>query len=137
MNDELFEAARNVRERAHAPYSRLAVGAALRTAAGAVHAGCNVENASYPEGWCAETSAIAHMIAATPTGQGPRITAITVVAEPIAGRLVTPCGGCRQRIAEFAGPDASVTIADPSGSRFETWRLADLLPAAFFLDTAP
>lgn len=136
MDRELFEAARNVRERAYAPYSLLAVGAALRSADGTVHAGCNVEVASYPEGWCAETSAIAHMVAAAPAGTA-RIAAITVVAEPIAGRLVTPCGGCRQRIAEFAGPDASVTFADPSGSRSETWRLADLLPAAFFLDETP
>lgn len=136
MDHELLDAARAVRDRAHAPYSQFAVGAALRTAAGSVHAGCNVENASYPEGWCAETSAIAGMIAAGVPGEGRRIAAITVVAEPIAGRLVTPCGGCRQRIAEFAGPDTPVTIADPSGSRSETWRLADLLPAAFFLEGA-
>jgi cytidine deaminase len=133
MDRQLFEAAREARDRAYAPYSDHAVGAALRTEAGTIHVGCNVENASFPEGWCAETSAIAAMIAASGSDPGRRIAAICVVAEPIAGRLVTPCGGCRQRLAEFARPDTLVHIADPDGVG-RTFRLGDLLPEAFALD---
>src|SRR5689334_3215980 len=99
MDEELFEAARHVRSHAHAPYSHYAVGAALRTASGKVHVGCNVENASFPEGWCAETSAIAAMVASAETAPDRSIDAICVVASPIDGRPVTPCGGCRQRLA--------------------------------------
>ena len=134
MDRELFDKAAAVRRRAHATYSAFQVGAALRTVSGAVYAGCNVENASYPEGWCAETSAIAHMIAAETAADGRRIAAVAVVATPVRGRLVTPCGGCRQRLAEFGGPDTLVHIGSPTGRRSETWRLADLLPAAFALD---
>jgi cytidine deaminase len=133
MDDELFEAALRVRGRAHAPYSNYAVGAALRTASGRVHAGCNVENASFPEGWCAETSAIAAMIASAETAAGRSIAAICVVAMPIEGRLVTPCGGCRQRLAEFGRPDTIVHVAAPDGDGL-SYRLADLLPAAFALE---
>ena len=133
MDRELFEAARAARERAHAPYSEYPVGAALRTESGAVHAGCNVENASFPEGWCAETSAIAAMVAASPVESGRRIAAICVVAEPIDGRLTTPCGGCRQRLAEFSRPDTAVYVADPDGNS-RGFRLGDLLPAAFALE---
>jgi cytidine deaminase len=133
MDRELFEAARDVRDRAHAPYSRLSVGAALRTETGSVHTGCNVENASFPEGWCAETSAIAAMISSADSAPGRRIAAICVVAEPIDGRLVTPCGGCRQRIAEFGHPDTLIHVADPDGNG-TSFRLADLLPSAFALE---
>ncbi len=133
MRQDLFEAASAVRARAHAPYSRYAVGAALRSDAGAAHAGCNVENAAYPEGWCAETSAIAAMVAAAPPGPGRRIAEICVVADPIEGRLVTPCGGCRQRLAEFGSADTLVHAADPAGNR-RTYRLAELLPAAFMVE---
>jgi cytidine deaminase len=133
MDEELFEAAQRVRERAHAPYSNYAVGAALRTAAGAIHAGCNVENASFPEGWCAETSAIAAMIASAGTAASRSIDAICVVAAPIDGRHVTPCGGCRQRLAEFGRPDTLVHVAGPDGEG-QSYRLADLLPAAFALE---
>ncbi len=72
MDGELYEKARAVRERAHAPYSRFHVGAALRAEDGSIHAGANVENGSFPEGWCAETSAIAHMVAAAPPGLSPK-----------------------------------------------------------------
>jgi cytidine deaminase len=133
MRQDLFDTARDMRERAHAPYSRYFVGAALRSEAGAVHSGCNVENGAYPEGWCAETSAIAHMVASAPPGPGRRIAEICVVADRIEGRLVTPCGGCRQRLAEFGSPDTLVHAADPNGDA-KTYRLADLLPAAFVLD---
>jgi cytidine deaminase len=134
MDRELFEAARDVRERAYAKYSGFLVGAALRTEAGSVHAGCNVEIASYPEGWCAESSAIAHMIAASSLPAGRRIAAITCVADPIGGRPTTPCGGCRQRIAEFASPDTPVHCLAPDGTG-RTYRMSELLPGAFSLDT--
>lgn len=133
MNSELFEAARRVREHAHAPYSHFPVGVALRTEAGSLHVGCNVENASFPEGWCAETSAIAAMIAAAMDDRGRAIAEICVVAMPIDGRLVTPCGGCRQRIAEFGRPDTLVHVAAPTGEG-HSYRLAELLPAAFALE---
>lgn len=120
----LIKEARAVRERAHAPYSGFAVGAALRSESGAVFVGCNVENVASPEGICAETAAIAAMVAA---GQR-RITEICIIAggaEP-----VTPCGGCRQRIAEFAGPDTPVIMANLSGQTEQT-TLGALLPGAF------
>lgn len=136
MDRGLFEAALAVRRQAHAPYSKFHVGAALRTEAGTVHVGTNVENASYPEGWCAETSAIAAMIASGSTGKEKRIAEVTVVADRIEGRLTTPCGGCRQRLAEFSGPDTPVHVIDPSGEG-KTFRMDELLPAAFALDETP
>ncbi|HET7715622.1 MAG TPA: cytidine deaminase [Bauldia sp.] len=136
MDRELFEAARTVRERAHAPYSAFPVGAALRTASGNVYAGCNVENASFPEGWCAETTAIGRMVASAEPGEGRRITEVCVVAKAIAGRPIAPCGGCRQRLAEFAGPETPIHCYDPEG-RGATWRLGELLPALFELKEHP
>jgi len=135
MDRELFEAARAVRLRAHAPYSRFLVGAALRTAAGTVHAGANVENAAYPEGWCAEPSAIAAMIAASSDRDARRIAALTCVADPISGRPTTPCGGCRQRIAEFSQPDTLIHCLSPDGTG-HTYTMAELLPGAFSMDKA-
>jgi cytidine deaminase len=133
--DALFEAARAVREHAHAPYSRFRVGAALRDEHGGIHAGCNVENAAFPVGTCAEAGAIAAMVAAG----GRRIAAILVCAEGTVP--VTPCGACRQRIREFAGPDVPIHAAGPAGviGRFT---LAELLPASFgpetfWVDPAP
>ncbi|MCC5993111.1 MAG: cytidine deaminase [Rhodobacteraceae bacterium] len=120
----LLEAAIAARERAHAPYSGFAVGAALRTASGRIFAGCNVENASYPEGICAETAAIAAMVAA-----GERaITEICIIAE--SAEPISPCGGCRQRLAEFAGPELPVTMATLDGMTI-THKLGELLPLAF------
>ncbi len=133
MDRELFERAAAVRRHAHAPYSRFQVGAAVRTAAGTVHVGANVENASYPEGWCAETSALAAMVAAAPPGPGRQITAVCVVADRVGGRLTTPCGGCRQRIAEFSRPETPVYVAEPSGES-RTFLMKELLPAAFALE---
>jgi cytidine deaminase len=133
VDDELVMQAKAARENAHAPYSGFPVGAAVRNAAGEAFTGTNVENASFPEGWCAETSAIAAMIAATPPGPLRRIEAVAVVADRVGGRLTTPCGGCRQRIAEFGGPDTLVHVSDPSGEG-QTFRLRELLPAAFALD---
>jgi len=133
MNRDLFEQARAVRDRAHAPYSKFHVGAAILSEAGAVHVGANVENASFPEGCCAETSAISAMVAASQVGPGRRIAEVTVVADRIEGRLTTPCGGCRQRLAEFSGPATPVHVIDPSGEG-KTWRMDELLPAAFAMD---
>ncbi len=122
----LFEAAKKARENAYAPYSKFHVGAALRTASGAVFSGCNVENAAYPEGTCAEAGAIAAMAAA-----GERdIVEILVVAD--ADEPVTPCGGCRQKIAEFADDDTVVIISSPKSEQFRT-TIGDLLPGSFGL----
>ncbi len=121
--EDLFVQARAAQERAYAPYSRFSVGAALRTESGAVFSGCNVENAAYPLGVCAETSAISAMIAA---GE-KRIAEILVVGP--GSKRITPCGACRQRIAEF-GAGALVHLADDQGA-VETFALVDLLPLAF------
>lgn len=120
----LLEAARAVRENAHAPYSAFKVGAAIRAASGRVHVGCNVENAAYPQGSCAEAGAIAAMVAAGDTVIG-EVCVIADAAEP-----VPPCGGCRQRLSEFAGPDVPVTMAT-TGGRTLTLTMAELLPLAF------
>jgi cytidine deaminase len=123
--DQLFEAARLARERAYAPYSRFKVGAAVATPGGAVFAGCNVENAAYPVGTCAEAGAIAAMVAAGEM----RIAAMVVLGEG-GETLVTPCGACRQRIREFAPSDALIHIADLNRIR-RSFRLDELLPAPF------
>jgi cytidine deaminase len=121
---ELFETARAVREHAHAPYSGFRVGAALRAGSGRIHAGCNVENASFPEGICAEAAAIGAMVAA-----GDReIVEVLTVAD--GDDLVTCCGGCRQRIREFASGDTPVHIAGLEGVR-RSFRLDELLPFSF------
>jgi cytidine deaminase len=126
-SDDLLAAAIAARERAYAPYSKFAVGAAIRTRSGAIYSGCNVENVSYPEGCCAETSAIAAMVVA-----GERsIAEVVVCAESDAP--VTPCGGCRQRLAEFGRADTVVRAAGSQGTRAR-WTLGELLPAAFSLD---
>ena len=123
LND-LFEAARQVQAKAYAPYSRFKVGAAVRGESGAIYTGCNVENAAYPVGTCAEAAAIAAMVAA---GER-RIAAILVLGGGEA--LVTPCGACRQRIREFAAPDTKVHAADAGGVR-RSFSLDALLPFAF------
>jgi len=120
----LFDAARAAQARAYAPYSRFPVGAALRTPGGAVFSGCNVENAAYPLGLCAEASAVAAMI-----GAAERQIAELLVLGPGEERI-TPCGACRQRIAEFATRATVVHLADGAGA-VETLALADLLPRAF------
>ena len=120
----LKDAALAVRENAHAPYSNFKVGAAIRSASGTVFAGCNVENVAYPEGTCAEAGAIAAMIAA-----GERvITEVYVVAGSPAP--VPPCGGSRQKLAEFAAGDVPVTMATTGGLE-EATTVKALLPGAF------
>lgn len=120
----LWDAALKVRAHAHAPYSRFAVGAAVLDEQGRVHAGCNVENAAYPQGWCAETSALAAMVAAG----GRHVRAVLVVGE--AAEPVTPCGGCRQKLREFAADDCPVIAADGQGVRGR-FTLGQLLPVSF------
>ncbi len=122
--DTLFQAAKAMQEKAYAPYSRFRVGAALRTPSGAVFAGCNVENAAYPQGACAETGAISSMVAA---GER-RIAEILVIGD--GEGLCTPCGGCRQRIREFAASDTPIHIAGPEGIR-RRLTLGELLPHSF------
>lgn len=120
----LLDAATKVRANAYAPYSRFKVGAALRTPSGAVHVGCNVENVAYPEGTCAEAGAIAAMVAAGET----RIAEILVIAD--SPDPVPPCGGCRQKIAEFAAPDVKVTLCTTDGAQ-RVMTVAELLPGSF------
>ncbi|HMQ91615.1 MAG TPA: cytidine deaminase [Amaricoccus sp.] len=120
----LFDAASRARENAHAPYSGFRVGAAIRCRDGRVFAGCNVENVAYPQGTCAEAGAIAAMVAA-----GERdIAEVLVLAD--APDPVPPCGGCRQKLAEFAGPETPVILAGPEGERARM-TLGALLPGAF------
>jgi homotetrameric cytidine deaminase len=116
----LLEAARAVMRNAYVPYSHFPVGAALRGAGGGIHAAANVENAAYPQGQCAEASAIGAMIAAGET----KIAAIAVVAEKL--DVCPPCGGCRQRLSEFAGPDTPVYLGDTMATT-----LGELLPLSF------
>jgi homotetrameric cytidine deaminase len=126
--DELMRAADEVMRTAYVPYSNFPVGAALRAPDGSIHVGANVENASYPQGQCAETSAIGALIAA-----GHReIVEVAVTAERM--DLCPPCGGCRQRLAEFAGADTAVHLGRPGGPR-ETTTVGELLPMAFELES--
>jgi xanthosine phosphorylase len=126
---DLFDAALGAFGNAHAPYSGFRVGAAVRSESGAIFAGANVENASYPEGSCAETGAIAAMVAA---GERRIIEALVLAAGE---RLCTPCGGCRQRLAELAAPELPVHLCDPDGLR-RTVTLGELLPLSFTLGDA-
>ena len=121
--DRLVDLARGAMSRAYVPYSNFHVGVALRDETGALHSGANVENASYPQGQCAETSAIGALI----TGGGQRIEEVAVMADT---PLITPCGGCRQRLAEFAAAGTPVHLCGPEGIR-RTVTIGDLLPLAF------
>jgi len=122
--DALFEAALAAQGAAYAPYSGYRVGAALRGASGAVYAGCNVENASFPVGICAEAGAISAMVAA-----GERVIAeLLVLGDGEA--LVTPCGACRQRIRAFSAPETPIHSADRSGVS-ATFTQSSLLPHSF------
>lgn len=123
----LKDAALAVRENAHAPYSGFKVGAAIRSISGAIYAGCNVENVASPEGTCAEAGAIAAMVAAGET----ELSEVYVVADsPVP---VSPCGGCRQKLAEFGADDVPVTMGTTAGAE-RVMTLAELLPGAFNTD---
>jgi cytidine deaminase len=122
--NDLVAAARMVRENAHAPYSRFKVGAAVRAASGKVYIGCNVENVAYPEGTCAEAGAIAAMVAA---GERELVDVAVIADSP---QPVPPCGGCRQKLAEFGDPEVRVVLATTDGLQLET-TVGKLLPGSF------
>ncbi|MFO1143285.1 MAG: cytidine deaminase [Amaricoccus sp.] len=121
---DLLEAALAARANAHAPYSGFKVGAAIRCADGSVFAGCNVENVAYPQGTCAEAGAIAAMVAA---GQRAIAEVLVVADGPL---TIAPCGGCRQKLAEFAVGETPVVLAGLDGERART-TIGALLPGAF------
>ncbi len=127
-DEELLDAARVVREKAYCPYSDFHVGAALLDENGDVHVGCNVENAAYPQGSCAEAGAIGAMVAAG----GTRIVTIAVAGGGEKTRACTPCGGCRQRIHEFADDNTRIIVKDDDET-WHTYTMADLLPSSFHL----
>ncbi len=122
---DLVDGARAAMAHAHVPYSHFRVGAAVRAdgPGGPVHLGANVENAAFPQTQCAEASAIGALVSAG----GTRIVEVAVMADT---PLITPCGGCRQRLAEFAGPDTPVHLCGPEGVR-RTVTLGALLPLSF------
>jgi cytidine deaminase len=128
-DDELLDAARTVREMAYCPYSKFQVGAAILDENGNVHIGCNVENAAYPQGSCAEAGAIAAMIAAG----GQRIVTIAVAGGgSTKTRACTPCGGCRQRIHEFSDSSTRIIFKD-NDNEWHRFSMNDLLPSSFHL----
>ncbi|MER0238706.1 cytidine deaminase [Fulvimarina sp. MAC8] len=128
MADDLFAKAKSAMRKAHAPYSKFPVGAALRTSDGRIYAGCNVESVSFPEGWCAETTAIGHLV----MDGGGRIAELAVVAAKLPS--CSPCGGCRQRIAEFANAETRIHLCDVDGGVVKSVTMGDLLPLAFEAD---
>ena len=124
VSSDLFNAAKMAMDKAYAPYSHFLVGAAVKAASGEIFSGGTVENAAYPQGWCAEASALAAMIRA---GER-RVLEVVVVAK---GKdLVTPCGGCRQKLREFATDDTPIHLCGIEGWR-RTVTLGELLPLAF------
>ncbi|MGB3501993.1 MAG: cytidine deaminase [Mesorhizobium sp.] len=128
MSHDLFLAAREAMAKCYAPYSKFPVGAALRTTDGRIFAGANIEVASFPEGWCAETTMLGHYIMAG----GGEIAEIAVTAERM--DRITPCGGCRQRLAEFSKPDTKLYLCDQTGV-VETVTVAQMLPYGFAGET--
>jgi len=124
QSTELLEMATEAMNKAYVPYSRFQVGAAILTANGQVYSGCNVENAAFPEGTCAEAGAIASMV----LGGETQIKDIYVIGNGDA--LVTPCGGCRQKIREFASADTQIHICGPEGVR-KSFIMNELLPYSF------
>ncbi|MGN6584308.1 MAG: cytidine deaminase [Rhizobiaceae bacterium] len=128
MAHDLFLAAKAAMAKSYSPYSKFPVGAAVRTEDGRIYSGANIEIASYPEGWCAETTALGHYV----MGGGGKITEIAVVAERMA--RITPCGGCRQRLAEFTTPETKLYLCDDAGV-VETVTMGEMLPLGFAGDT--
>jgi cytidine deaminase len=124
VDPEMLALARTMMARAYAPYSNFHVGAVVRGVGGKLYGGCNVENAAYPVGNCAEASAISAMV-----GDGETRIVEALVMGP-EGQICTPCGACRQRLREFAADDTPVHLADPDGV-LKTVRFGDLLPLSF------
>ncbi|CAK7258678.1 MULTISPECIES: cytidine deaminase [unclassified Shinella] len=127
MSHDLFEAARAAMAFAHAPYSKFPVGAAIRAEDGNIYTGANIENLSFPQGWCAEPTAISHMIMAG----NKKIVEMAVIAEKLP--LCPPCGGCRQKIAEFATARTPIYLCDETGVK-KTMTMEELLPHGFATD---
>lgn len=125
LKEALLQAARAARMRAYAPYSKFRVGVALLDEQGRVHAGCNVENAAYPQGVCAEAGALSAMVLA-----GGKCVRAVLVAGPSGAIWTTPCGGCRQKLREFCAPDTPVLTANDAALG-PTYTLAQLLPESF------
>ena len=132
---DMFAVARQAMDGAYAPYSGFHVGACVRGESGKIYGGPNIENAAYPQGWCAECSAITGMVAA---GER-RLTAVLVIGAASDGEggyvedaesLCTPCGGCRQKILEFGSPETPIYVCGTEGLRRE-FTLDELLPFAF------
>jgi len=130
-DEQLIEEAKEARDNAHAPYSNYFVGAAIVDDQGAVHVGCNVENAAYPEGNCAEANAIGAMIAAG----GKKISVIAAVGGSDSLEFCTPCGGCRQSILEFSDKDTRIILIDEDGE-IQKFSIDELLQHAFRLRQA-
>ena len=128
MTDSLMDHARAAMKRAYAPYSGFSVGAAIRDENGWIHTGCNVENAALPEGICAETNAIGSMVAAG----GKKIVSIAIIGGGDEPADVTPCGGCRQRIFEFADGETEILLLNADGGE-RRFAIAELLPESFQL----
>jgi cytidine deaminase len=124
MAHDLFEAARDAMKFAHAPYSKFPVGAAIRADNGRIYTGANIENLSFPQGWCAEPTAIGCMI----MGGAKKIVEMAVIAEKLA--LCPPCGGCRQKISEFASAGTKIYLCDEVGVQ-KTITMDELLPFSF------
>jgi cytidine deaminase len=124
QNAELFELAKDAMNKAYVPYSKFPVGAAILTTGGKLYSGCNVENAAYPEGTCAEAGAIASMV----LGGDTQIKDIYVIGK--GDELVTPCGGCRQKIREFSSVDTMIHICGAEGVR-KSLTMNELLPFSF------
>jgi cytidine deaminase len=121
----LVQAAVKARLNSYSPYSNFKVGAALLDEHGKIHSGCNVENSAYPEGTCAEAGALA----ALAISGARKIMEVAVVGA--GSGLVTPCGGCRQKIREFAGPEVKIHVCDDGGNVKRTFTLDELLPSSF------
>ncbi|MFM2278236.1 MAG: hypothetical protein RLZZ444_467 [Pseudomonadota bacterium] len=124
VTDILFDAARTAMEKSYSPYSKFPVGAAILADDGNVYLGANIENLSFPQGWCAEPTAIGAMI----MGGGRKIVEMAVIAEKLA--LCPPCGGCRQKISEFADKVTLIHLCDEVGVK-KTMTMDELLPFSF------
>ena len=122
--ERLFEEAKKVRERAHVPYSQFKVGAALLSEDKTIIVGCNVENAAYPQSQCAEASAIGNLVS---QGFSNIIEVVVIGSGDI---LASPCGGCRQRLREFASLNTPIHMCNING-HLKTSTLAELLPDSF------
>jgi len=124
----LHEKAKAAMALCHAPYSNFPVGAAILASNGKIYSGANIEVVAFPEGWCAETSAISHMVMDGETA----IEEVAVIAEKL--DACTPCGGCRQRLAEFGDAETKIHLCDHQGV-IKTILLGDLLPLGFATDS--